>query len=333
MRTGPQRFPGASLGHWYQDDFPGDPMEVNVVVLHTTEGSSLPSYGGGGSAPNLTAVPNFRERKLDWFQHFDIDVSSRALRNLSGGVETNTLNVCQVELVGTCDPATHRKWEAAEQAHIYWPAAPDWALDGVARFLRWMNAEHGVPLTAPARWPAYPTSYGNGGGQRMSGSQWSEFRGVCGHMHVPENDHGDPGAVDIDEILRRAKGSSPAPNPSEEDDMPTAAEIATEVTKLLPRATWQTDGLIKNVNPGTAENNPTLTAAQALANTEAVARRVDRNVAALLTQVAGLTATVKTLAEQLGHDVDTAAVVAAVEKAIAEAVVRVDVSVMGADDA
>lgn len=63
-RTGPQIYPGASRDYWYQDDFPGSPMEVNVVVLHTTEGTSLPSYGGGGSAPNLTAVPDFGAKQI-----------------------------------------------------------------------------------------------------------------------------------------------------------------------------------------------------------------------------------------------------------------------------
>jgi hypothetical protein len=183
--TGPQKYPGASLAHWHQGVYGGDVQEVNVVVLHTTEGRTLPGYGGGGSAPNLTAVPDFAAKKLTWHQHFDIDRSSRALVNLSGGVETNTNNVCQVELVGTCDPKTHTNWGSAQ--HIFWPEAPDWALRDLAAFLRWMNVEHGVPLAGPVKWPAYPTSYANGGGQRMAGSQWEAFNGVCGHMHVPEN--------------------------------------------------------------------------------------------------------------------------------------------------
>ncbi|MCX4972815.1 peptidoglycan-binding protein [Streptomyces sp. NBC_00620] len=204
-KTGPQRYPAASRANWYQDDFGGDPMQVDVVVLHTTEGSSLPGYGGGSSAPNLTAVPDLGAKKLKWYQHFDIETSSRALVNLRGGVETNTMNVCQVELVGTCDPATHAKWNAAGRAHIYWPDAPDWALQGVARFLAWMHEEHGVPLSGPKSWPAYPTSYANRAGQRLKAAQWTDFKGVCGHMHVPENVHGDPGAIDFARLLKHAK--------------------------------------------------------------------------------------------------------------------------------
>ncbi|MFF8318013.1 hypothetical protein ACF06V_12685 [Streptomyces bobili] len=208
-RTGPQHYPGARRDHWYQDDFGGDRMEVNVVVLHTTEGRSLPGYQGGASAPNLTAVPDLAARKLTWYQHFDIDISSRALRNRPGGVQTNTLNVCQVELVGTCDPELHTKWKASGKAHVYWPKAPGWALLGVARFLAWAHEQHDVPLRGPALWPAYPRSYGNGAGQRMSGARWNDFKGVCGHMHVPENDHGDPGAIDFDELIRLAKAAVP----------------------------------------------------------------------------------------------------------------------------
>lgn len=218
-RTGPQRYPGADQTSRYQDAYPGDAMEVNVVVLHTTEGRTLPDYGGGSDAPNLTAVPDFGAQKLRWFQHFDIDVSSRALVNLAGGVETNTLNVCQVELVGTCDPATHTRWGAAP--HIYWPQAPDWALAEVAKFLAWMHDQHGVPLSGPASWPAYPASYG-ATAARMTGTAWTAFAGVCGHLHVPENLHGDPGAINFARLITLAK------NATTETDMPlTAADVKT----------------------------------------------------------------------------------------------------------
>jgi len=218
MATGPQKYPGASTAYWYGARYEGSAMEVNVVVLHTTEGTTLPDYGGGAVAPTLTAVPDFAAKKLRWYQHFNIDISARALVNAPGGVETNTLNVCQVELVGTCDPATHAKWEKAGYGHIYWPEAPEWALVELAVFLRWMHAEHGVPLTGPSKWPAYPTSYADGGGQRFTAAEWNAFSGVCGHMHVPENVHGDPGSIDFDHLLALAKGDAPTqPEPPKEE--------------------------------------------------------------------------------------------------------------------
>lgn len=280
--SGPQRYPGASTAHFYQTQYGGDLMEVNVVVLHTTEGRSLPDYADssgnkGASAPNLTAVPDLAAKKLKWFQHFDIDRSSRALVNLAGGVETNTMNVCQVELVGTCDPSTHAKWGSAE--HIYWPQAPDWVLAELAAFLRWMNAEHGVPLAGPSKWPAYPSSYASGGGQRMSAAAWNGFKGVCGHMHVPENVHGDPGAIDFTKLIALTQGG-----PIEEDDVAlTAAEIKQIAVEVLTL-----DGVIDNPNPATAPDNPYISLETAVRNAEIVGRRSEAALATLTTKVDAL---------------------------------------------
>lgn len=202
MAAGQQKYPGASLAHWYQDDYPGTPMEVNTVLWHSTEGRSLPSYGGGASAPNLTAMPDFGTRRLRWYQHHDIDRSSRALVNAAGGVQTNTLNVCQVEIVGTCDPATDAKWGGA---FLYMPNLPDWAVRDLADFAKWMNAHHGVPLTSDVTFKPYPASYGASNGVRLSGSGWNNHRGHCGHQHAPENLHGDPGALPMRAILDRAR--------------------------------------------------------------------------------------------------------------------------------
>jgi hypothetical protein len=188
-------------------------MEVNVVVWHTTEGTSVPTYGGGGSAPNLTVAPDFENKKLVWYQHFDIDRSSRALRNLSGGVDTNTLNVVQIEIVGTCDPKTHTRWKSEGRPHLYSPELPDWAIKGLAEFAQWLYKSHGVPLTENVTFKAYPSSYGNSS-VRMTFDKWEGYRGHCGHQHVPENDHGDPGLFPMGMILDMARtGSQTSPAP------------------------------------------------------------------------------------------------------------------------
>ncbi|MEU3161961.1 hypothetical protein ACPCAJ_20990 [Streptomyces griseoincarnatus] len=222
-KSGPQRYPGASTTYWYGSKYPGSAMESNVVVWHTTEGTSVPTYGGGASASNFTAMPDFTAKRLVWYQHFDFDVSSRALVNRSGGVETNTLNVVQVEIVGTCDPATHAKWQKAGRQHLYTPELPDWAIRDLAAFAKWAHEHHGVPLTSGVTFKAYPSSYGSSS-VRMSYTAWNGYRGHCGHQHVPENDHGDPGLLPMAAILARAKGSTPAPSkpvptPPKEDDV------------------------------------------------------------------------------------------------------------------
>lgn len=312
--AGPQRYPGADQSHRYQDAYGGDLMEVNVVVLHTTEGRSLPDYGGGASAPNLTAVPDFAARRLRWFQHFDIDVSSRALVNKPGGVATNTLNITQVELVGTCDPVTHRQWGTSP--HVYWPEAPEWALAELAVFLRWMNGQHGVPLSGPKSWPAYPSSYG-ATDARMSFAEWNAFAGICGHMHVPENDHGDPGSIDFNRLLTLAKGTT------EEDYV----ALTTDDINKIAVAVLTYDGKI--LIPGAPETNPTYT----LASTQTeILKRIDKVAATEVAQTAAITA----LAKLVGSGADTATIVAAVREEIRTqietAVIKVDVAVTGQEN-
>ncbi|MFJ4925256.1 hypothetical protein [Streptomyces sp. NPDC088736] len=307
-KTGPQRYPGASATYWYQGKFGGDSMESNVIVWHTTEGTSLPDYNGGAEAPNLTAKPDFSAKRLVWYQHFDFDTSARALVNKAGGVETNTLNVCQIEIVGTCDPATHAKWTKAGYAHLYTPELPDWAIRDLAAFAKWANANHGVPLTSDVTFKAYPGSYGSNG-VRMSAAKWESYNGHCGHQHVPENDHGDPGAFPMAAILTAAKGGAV---PSQEDDMPTAAEVA--------KAVLTYDGVI--AVPGAPATNPTWTLSSV--QTE-ILKRIDKVAATEAAQTAAITA----LAKLIGSGVDTAAVVTAVQNAIADAVVKVSVDVTG----
>ncbi|MEU0590009.1 hypothetical protein [Streptomyces ardesiacus] len=234
-RTGPQRYPGASTAYWYGSKYPGSAMESNVVVWHTTEGTSLPSYDGGSSAPNFTAKPDFAAKRLVWYQHFDFDVSSRALVNRSGGVETNTLNVVQVEIVGTCDPATHKKWGGTP--HLYTPDLPDWAIRDLAEFAKWAHEQHGIPLTSGVTFKAYPSSYGNSS-VRMSNTAWSNYRGHCGHQHVPENDHGDPGLLPMAAILTRAAGKT---TPPPEDDVSLTSSQAKQLSDIAAKVTTIVD--------------------------------------------------------------------------------------------
>ncbi|MEU9405025.1 hypothetical protein AB0E08_04855 [Streptomyces sp. NPDC048281] len=274
-KTGPQKYPGAQLSHWYQGQYGGDAMESNVIVWHTTEGTSLPGYSGGSEAPNFTAVPDFKNQRLTWYQHFDFDTSSRALVNLAGGVETNTLNVCQVEIVGTCDPATHAKWGATP--HLYAPELPDWAVRDLAAFAKWANAQHGVPLTSGVSFKAYPSSYGASNGVRMSAAKWTGFTGHCGHQHVPENLHGDPGLLPIAAILTAAKGGATTPSTEE-----TTVSLSTDDVRKM----WTTDGIVKNPNPATSEDNPFIAPATGLNNIEIVVRRLEAKVDALAAALA-----------------------------------------------
>ncbi|WP_260475690.1 hypothetical protein [Streptomyces sp. WAC 06725] len=264
-RSGPQRYPGASTAYWYQKKYGGDAMESNVIVWHTTEGRTVPSYAGGAEAPNFTALPDFDRRRLVWYQHFDFDTSSRALVNRGGGVETNTLNACQVEIVGTCDPVTHRRWGSAP--HLYTPELPSWVIRDLAAFARWAHDQHGVPLSCGVQWRAYPSSYG-ASSVRMSYAAWNAYRGHCGHQHVPENDHGDPGLLPMAAILNAAKGG-----PTPEDDVsltPQQAQQLAEIHRERAIAPW--------TYKGTDEPRD---AYAYLRDTSAAVKAVDAKVAAL----------------------------------------------------
>lgn len=348
-RSGPQKIPGARFDLFFGGGrrFTGSDMEVNCGVVHTTEGATLYDYDSGAVAPTVTALPDFAARKLTWYQHFDVDESARALVNAPGGVQTNTANTFQIELVGTCDPATHAAWTRRGIEHIYWPEPPDWAVRDLAWLMRWLRDQHGIPLTSGLEWLPYPASYG-ASRARMSFTRWTAFTGWCGHMHVPENDHGDPGALPIERLLAIAAGQTPptttpapkpAPTPVPEDDMTPDELLATPVPlAILP------DGYV----PTVAE----LLNGAKLADTQLAALRADLprllldapmpDYAALSdgyvptvgeaingaktagAQIAALTATVQTLVETLaaGGPVDPDALVARIEQAIARITVH-----------
>jgi hypothetical protein len=314
VRTGPQKFPGASTAYWYGDRYAGAAMEVNVAVWHTTEGTSVPTYGGGAAAPTLTALPDFGAKRLRWYQHFDIDQSARALVDRAGGITTNRNNAVQIELVGTCDPATHRRWAAAGRQHVFWPEAPDWALREVARFVRWLHDQHRVPMTSTVTWRAYPGSYGTAAPQRLSSTAFNAYTGHLGHQHVPEgNDHGDPGNLDMAKILAYAKGETP-----EEDD-----PMAGMTPKDIATAAWLTDGVVgvpEDWSPGNKEWMP----ASILIDIGKRTRGLEKQLTALTDANRKLVETVGQLAGQMG-DLDPAAIVAELSQALESIQLRIDV--------
>ena len=203
----------ANKKQWFQTKYPGATLNLSpktmVVVLHTTEGMTFPPYNGGATAPNYTALPPMNGKPGEWRAHFPDNMSSRALQNKPGGVETNTLNAVQIELIGTCDPRNAKSWAGGGQYiagrdYVYWPNATKQQLRWLCRLLAYFNEKYGLVLKAPKPFIAYPGSYGNTK-VRLSFDQWRKTVGVVGHQHIPENSHGDPGNIDIDYVLKRAR--------------------------------------------------------------------------------------------------------------------------------
>lgn len=145
------------------------------IILHTTEGSSVAgaesAYRSRRSAPHFTLSP----RTLH--QHIPLNRSAYSLEHPSGTSETNRAGlVTQIELQGFA--ANVGKWSESHYRKIR-----DLCL--------WIHAQTGVPLvqvsngihadfTHPVRIPA---------------SEFAQWSGVCGHVHVPNQPagHTDPG--------------------------------------------------------------------------------------------------------------------------------------------
>lgn len=177
------RYPGAT---WKGDGVSGG-LHIGVpwrVVLHTTETRGVPGYSDGASAPHFTYSPTTRK----WVQHTDTSVAARALKNLAGGVETNRANCIQVEIVA------YSARGIADIVNGLWIAnLTTVQLDDIRTFLGW-TSQFGVRMSWPGT-QAFSYAQANTPGFRMSGPEWLAFDGVCGHQHVPENTHWDPGAL------------------------------------------------------------------------------------------------------------------------------------------
>lgn len=182
-------------GHDEPDDVPGieggwhpDARRVGVVspsrafsggpkkmVWHTTEGLGLPGYVG--SNPHFTL--DIQSGVL--YQHQVVTGAARALENHPGGVETNADGAIQCELIGYASQSAN--W--SEEAY-----------DHIAELARWVERNCGVARECHVKF------VGNASGStRLSYSAWDALEGHCGHQHVPENVHWDPGAFRIEDVL------------------------------------------------------------------------------------------------------------------------------------
>jgi hypothetical protein len=142
-------------------------------VLHTTEGDSyagaLATYKASGNAPHFTVQGDHV------WQHVPLDRAATALKHQPGTVETNRLSCIQIEIVG----------------HAASPTVPP----ALPPLMRWIEGQLGIAKVAPKFLP-YPASSG-ASTVRFSPNMWLRFGGWCGHQHVPNNDHGDPGAISV----------------------------------------------------------------------------------------------------------------------------------------
>jgi hypothetical protein len=164
-------------------------------ILHTTEAKTYRpdrnSYYGHQNWPHATASLAGGVGVLH--QHFPIDRSARAMENDPGGVETNRLSAVQLEIA----------WTAADIDNLPEPLA-----DVVHDWVTWVAIETGAPVKAPRFVGPSESPAGEAARQRMSAAAWASFTGVCGHQHVPENAHWDPGLFPWSRIFAAPSNSS-----------------------------------------------------------------------------------------------------------------------------
>lgn len=163
------------------------------ILHHTTEGSNYAgaraTYATTGDLPHFT--DSFEGGEYRVAQHLPLDVGATALVH-NGGI-TNTDNVIQIEHVGfaTDLPAGVPAWMLARS----WPGG---YLSGIARLCRWIEGQTGCPAVSTVQF----TDHGFGAWPgRLTWDVWNAYTGHLGHMHAPENDHGDPGPMNIVAVL------------------------------------------------------------------------------------------------------------------------------------
>lgn len=228
----------------------GYPMRL---VTHTTETTADP-------ASWIPAWPYPSNRVLDYerdtvFRVLRLDRAGKALYNAPGGVSTNTLPCVQYEVNGMSDdvpswPVEKRKWIASRIAE-----------DIVV--LRTMGYDVNLD-------PAYQVSPGTismsateNAPQRFTYDQWNAYNGICGHRHVPENDHWDAGSLDLKELAGFIQVALGDTSTVEDEDMAVPLPIyrvkddprvfAVDGTECLWIPTWddlQMLQMMKVVAPG-----------------------------------------------------------------------------------
>ena len=191
-------------------------------VLHTTEGSS--ATGAIGAYTSNNSWPHFTVGQDGLvYQHIALSSAARALMNLSGGVETNRGGAIQIEVVGFASKPQ-------------WPAVQVTALKAL---MRWIEAQTGIKQTGPLFGGSNQAGLKNS--LEFSNSYWTTFNGWCGHQHVPENDHWDPGAIAISSLF---DVNPPAPVPVPPAGFKVPASYYTEVAQVPLTASRSQGGYI-----------------------------------------------------------------------------------------
>lgn len=186
--------------------------------LHTTETSGRANYRGWTVMPHAEVLP-IPGKGVEVKQFLPFSQASFALRH-ERPQPTNGDFIFQFELVGTCDP---------HGPGYFWPNADVAVLaDLWHKVIKPLDLAFLIPFKAPV-WDAYP---GETNRHRMTDAQFDTYSGWLGHQHVPQNDHGDPGAFPWVRLAAIAKADL-----EKDDDMPLSDDDVTRIAQ----AVWHSD--------------------------------------------------------------------------------------------
>ena len=175
------------------------------IVIHTTETARLPGYRHGSVAPHFTigvghagSLPNEEPGEVRIWQHISLDRTASALRHNKGTIETNHMGAHCVQIECITYIGDQKKAGIVGNKGKF-PEALSKALAGLVKEITDALGDININVF-PESWSS-SGSYGEDAPQRLTDDEWEGFNGICGHEHVPNNTHWDPGAFDIKGLL------------------------------------------------------------------------------------------------------------------------------------
>jgi hypothetical protein len=161
------------------------------IVIHEIQGDDrLSMIQSHPAPPHLWYDPVSRDL------HQTVPFSRSAFALWQGnGVYTNRARAIQVELAGFSE---YEPVETLQQL-------TNIAEDVIVPICQWVAMVSGQidlnNVTGPFTISGSASEFAP---QRFSEHLWTHFNGVCGHVHVPGNDHWDPGAMNLQRIAQHA---------------------------------------------------------------------------------------------------------------------------------
>lgn len=214
------------------------------IVLHTTETNSKPSLWIPNFKYPSHVVCSYEHNEV--FQLVGFNEAGKALYKAPGGVETNRMGAIQIEINGYADEAGNWSQEKLK-----------WLGEEVLKpICDWIDENGGgfdcYNIPAPG---AHGGSASEDAPQRMSYSEWTNFNGICGHRHVPDNDHYDPDQLNVPAIVDYANSvESEMMSDSQYNALNARLDILQQEIEAI---VWTLGNIYK---PATADPNTTVSA-------------------------------------------------------------------------